>query len=169
MHALVRGRVARDIRRLAVARLVVGAELVPHGVLEKLRRGADEDGQAGADDCQVAFESRPERNVVVVVCDVGELADLSEVLEADDAADCDKDADEEGEHDADFATDVADLEGDEARDGEAEEDEVEEDVERAVDVGRGLEVGAVAVVQAVPLVPDHADRAALEGEVEDEA
>ena len=103
-----------------------------------------------------------------MVCCIRHLAELRQVLQADDTADCDEEAEEESQDRADLAPAIPDSQREEFRDGEEEDDEVEEDVEGAVDVYRFLEREARPSVLAVPLCPEQADWPAFEGEVDNE-
>ena len=109
---------------------------------------------AGADDADFALDAAPQRDVGVIVSRVCDLADSRRVLQAHHAARGDEEADQEGQDHAGFPPLVLDLDLREFRDGKEEDDEVEEDVDAAVDVDCELEVVAIALVLAVPLLPE---------------
>lgn len=81
-------RDARSVRRFAGVgvRFGVRAELGTDFVAEEEQQWARDGRHAGADHSYVAFEAAPQRDVVVVVGCVGDLAEGGEVAEADDAA-----------------------------------------------------------------------------------
>jgi hypothetical protein len=89
-----------------------------------------------------------------VVGGIGHLAEGGEVAESHYTTDGSEEADEEGGNDSGFAPGILDLQADQFGDGEEEDDEVEEDVEGAVDVDCGLGDWTMALVLAVPSVPE---------------
>jgi hypothetical protein len=155
-------------RRLAAAR-GEAAESRSHFLAEEVENRSRDSRHASANDSKVALEAAPERDVVVVVGGVGDLAEGGEVAEPHNAADGREEADEESGDDSGFAPGILDLQADQFGDWEEEDDQVEEDVEGAVDVDCGLGDGTLALVLAVPASPEKRNGPALDGEVDDEA
>jgi len=102
----------------------------------------------------------------VVGC-VGVVRDCSQVCKANNTADRDEETDEECRYDPNLLSPVPNLELHKLRDREEDDDEVKEYVEYAVGQGRYCKITAVTFVFTVPLVPEVADRLALEDEVDD--
>ena len=159
---------ARSGGRLA-ARGGEAAESRSHFLAEEVEDRSRDTRHASANDSKVALEAAPERDVVVMIGGVGDLAEGGEVAEPHNAAYGSEEADEEGGDDSSFAPGILDLQADQFGDWEEEDDQVEEDVEGAVDVDCGLGDGTCALVLAVPASPEKRNGPALDGEVDDEA
>jgi hypothetical protein len=117
----------------------------------------------------MAFEPASERNVVVIVCDVGQLTICCKVAESYYTTNSDKEADKESMQNSDFASSVPDLEVHNLRDREEEDHEVEEDVESAIGVHCNLSARTRALVFPIPLVPEIAERSTISNVVDPKA
>lgn len=144
------------------------AQFGADGIAEEVHERADDGRHASADDAKISFQAGPEANVVVMVCCIRVLPDGSQVCQANDTACSHEEAKKEGKYDTSLALLVPYLKLHKLRDWEEEDNEIEEDIGSTVDVRGQPKIVAVAFVFAIPLVPEIADRSALEDEVDDE-
>lgn len=107
---------ARGVLRLLernCRRFRVGAELCADLradlLAEEVHDWTCDSRHASTDHPNVAFETAPECDVVVMVCDVGQLTERCKVAESYYTTDSDEEADEEGGQDPDFTSSVLDL------------------------------------------------------------
>lgn len=122
----------RNCRRFRVG-AELRADLRADLLAEEVHDWTCDSRHAGTNDSNIAFEPAPERNVVIMVGDVGQLTERCKVAESYYTADSDEEADEEGGQDPDFASSILDLKAQDLRDRE-EEDQNIEAVERRVQV-----------------------------------
>lgn len=162
------GSRARSGTRAGAVGAVSVAQFRTDGIAEEVHERPDDGRHASADDAHVSFQAGPEPYIVVMVCCVGVLPDRSQVCQTNGTAGSDKEAKEEGEYNTGLAFLIPHLEFRKLGDREKEDNEIEEDVDTAVDIGGQSEIVAVAFVLAIPLVPEIADRSALEDKVNDE-
>jgi hypothetical protein len=99
-------RVHPRVRSGLAARAQLACDCVP----EEVQEWASNRWHAGTDDADIAFHATPESDRVVVVCRIGIVSNLRDVLQSDDTAECDEQADEEGEDHANFTSRISDLE-----------------------------------------------------------
>ena len=105
---------------------------------------------AGAYDTNIGFYAAPHSDFVVVVCRIGVLSNLGDVLQTNDAADCDEQADEKDEHNPNLSSRVFDLQFYQPGNWKEEHHEIEKNVQTASSVDSQREIDAMSLMFSIP-------------------